>query len=97
MLTRFSLGCQRQKGVKIRAGRPARIFTAINASDIDVRRFQGVFFDKGAARFNRIAHQRGEQLIGSDGVLTVTRSMRRLSGSMVVSHSCSGFISPRPL
>ncbi|WP_274865852.1 hypothetical protein, partial [Serratia marcescens] len=49
MLTRFSLGCQRQKRPKkIRAGRPARIFTAINASDIDVRRFQGVFFDKGA-------------------------------------------------
>ncbi len=37
--------------------------------DIDVRRFQGVFFDKGAARFYGIAHQGGEQLIGSNRIL----------------------------
>ena len=55
--------------------------------NIDIRRFQGILFDKRATRLNGIAHQGGEQLIGSDGILTVTRSMRRLSGSMVVSHS----------
>ncbi len=47
--------------------------------------FQGILFDKRVTRLNGITHQGGEQPIGSDGILTVTRSMRRLSGSMAVS------------
>lgn len=44
-------------------------FYGDNLLDIDVCRFQGVFFDKDSAWFNRIPHQGGEQLVGSDSVL----------------------------
>lgn len=48
---------------------PGKLAPGEHGLDIDIRRFQGVFFDKGATWFNRITHQGGEQLIGSNGIL----------------------------
>ena len=62
-------------------------YGGVRRLNIDVCRFEGVLFDKGATRFNGVPHQGREQLVSGNRVLTVTRSMRRLSGSMVVSHS----------
>lgn len=44
-------------------------YREIRDLNIDIRRFQGVLFDKGATRLNGIAHQGGEQLVGSDRIL----------------------------
>ena len=56
-----------------------------------------VLLDELAARLDLVAHQHGEDLVGR-----LASSMRhelsvRVMGSMVVSQSWSGFISPRPL
>ena len=56
----------------------------------------GVLFDKLAARFYVISHQHREDFVGFGSVL-VTCFNKRVLGSIVVSHNCSGFISPRPL
>jgi dihydroxyacetone kinase len=50
-----------------------------------------------AARFDQVAHQLGEQAVVIVASLISTLSRVRALGSSVVSHSCSGFISPRPL
>ena len=62
------------------------------------RRVERVVLDEFAARLDHIAHQLGEQLVGLVGMLAPSpRSRERAFSSSVVSHSCSGFISPRPL
>ena len=68
-----------------------------NALNVQVSNFQCVRLDELTAWLYLVAHQRREELVRSnrifDGYLQHTASLR----SMVVSHSCSGFISPRPL
>ncbi|SFN55611.1 hypothetical protein SAMN05216516_11073 [Izhakiella capsodis] len=45
---------------KKRAAQGCPFFYAAAISDINIRRFQCILFDKGTARFDRIAHQRRE-------------------------------------
>ena len=66
--------------------------------DIEVPRAERVRLDEGAPRLDLVAHQLGEDLVGGDAVARSARcSSAARSGSMVVSQSCAGFISPRPL
>ena len=67
------------------------------SSNIQIGDGQGILLDKLPARLDVIAHQRREHLISHKGILDGHLQHRRASGSIVVSHSCSGFISPRPL
>ncbi len=45
---------------KKRRSSERRILMTGKALNIDIRGFQGILFDKGTARFNRIAHQGSE-------------------------------------
>ena len=65
--------------------------------DVQVPHIQRVVFDELAARFDGVAHQDGEDLVRLDRVVNLTSSSVRFSGFIVVSQSCSGFISPSPL
>jgi hypothetical protein len=56
-----------------------------------------VVLDELAARLDHVAHQLGEESSASSTSLTFTCSSERAFSSSVVSQSCSGFISPRPL
>jgi tetratricopeptide (TPR) repeat protein len=58
---------------------------------------EGVLFDELPPAFDVFAHQRGEDLLASTASSRRTRSRVRVSAFMVVSHSCSAFISPSPL
>jgi hypothetical protein len=66
-------------------------------SDVEVADVEGVELDELAPGFDQIAHQRREQAVGLEGVLDPHLEQGSTSGSIVVSQSCSGFISPRPL
>ena len=65
--------------------------------DVEILHVEGVVFDKFAARFDVLAHERGEDGLGFGDVFKLDRSRVRRSGSMVVSQSCVAVISPRPL
>ena len=65
--------------------------------DVEVADVQGVFLDELAARLHVIAHQGREDLFAFDGILEPHSSRVRDSAFIVVSQSCSAFISPRPL
>ena len=67
------------------------------SSDVQVGDAEGVLLDELAAGFDDVAHQAGEDLVGDVRLRDLDRSSERLAGSSVVSHSCSAFISPRPL
>jgi hypothetical protein len=56
-----------------------------------------VGLDEAAAGGHAAAHQHVEGAVGLGRILDVTRSTVRLAGFIVVSHSCSSFISPSPL
>jgi hypothetical protein len=60
--------------------------------------FSAFVLDELAAGLDHVAHQLGEEVVGLvDMSSTLTCSSVRASGSSVVSHSWSGFISPSPL
>ena len=68
------------------------------ASDIEVGDVECVVLDEFAARLDEVAHQAGEESRRSTSASsTLTWRSARLSGSSVVSHNWSAFISPRPL
>jgi hypothetical protein len=58
---------------------------------------EGVVFDELAAGGDFVAHEEGEQRVGFGGVVDGDFEEAAFSGSIVVSKSCFGFISPRPL
>src|SRR5699024_12149693 len=55
--------------------------------NIDIRRFQGVLFNKRTARFNGVAHQRGEQLVGSNRIFKDRKSTRLNSSHVSISYA----------
>ena len=65
--------------------------------DVEVHDFLGVRLDELLARRHRRAHQHVEGLVRLDAVVDRDLQQRARAGSIVVSQSCSGFISPRPL
>ena len=66
--------------------------------DVQVPDAERVRLDEGAARLDLVAHQLGEDLVGGDAVVDLhPAAAAGPCGSMVVSQSCDGFISPRPL
>jgi hypothetical protein len=67
------------------------------ASHVEVGDAERVLLDEIAARLNLVAHQAAEQVVRLVRFADLTCSRVRASGSRVVSHSCSAFISPRPL
>jgi hypothetical protein len=88
------------KEILYRAAERAQVPTTFiaNASDVDVARVQRIALDEGAARLDVVAHERGEYLVGGDGIVDLhLEQAPRFVGSIVVSQSCSGFISPSPL
>ncbi len=89
--TANSIYCRSLVGLISVAHQAPRIVNAIKYqySPLSERSLQ-----KRTARFNGVAHKRSEQLVGRIASLTVTRSIRRLSGSMVVSTAVPG--SSRP-
>ncbi len=74
-----SIYCRSLVGLISVAHRHARM---VNAIKYRYSPLSGRSFNKRTARFNGVAHQRGEQLVAAIASLTVTRSIRRLSGSM---------------
>ena len=66
-------------------------------SDIEVLDLAGLGRDPVAARLDLLAHELGEVVSASAASSISTRSSVRVAGFMVVSQSCSAFISPRPL
>lgn len=62
-------------------------------------RIQSVVFDELAAGFDDISHEDRKHAIRLDGVVLIEIHLEQFcaSGFMVVSKSCFGFISPRPL
>ena len=58
---------------------------------------QSIVLDKLTPRLDLIAHQDGEDAVGFDGVFDADLEHCAFFGVHVVSQSCSGFISPRPL
>jgi D-arginine dehydrogenase len=69
-------------------------------SDIDFHRVAVQFHQLAARRRLALAHQLGQHRGGgveAHRASKLTGSRRRVSGFSVVSHSCSAFISPRPL
>ena len=73
-------------------GAPKQIFL-----DVEVAHAERV--DSMNARRGSTCSPISVEKISSDVITSsiCTRSSRRTCGSIVVSHSCSGFISPRPL
>jgi hypothetical protein len=65
--------------------------------DVQISYVERVVLDELAPRLDGIAHQHGEDLIRFNASSILTCNNVRFSGFMVVSQSCSGFISPRPL
>lgn len=57
----------------------------------------GVLLDELAPRGHFLAHEPLKELAGLEGVLELHPLEDPLLRFMVVSQSCSGFISPRPL
>ena len=75
------------------AGKEAAVWLDVQVADAE-----RVRLDEGAARLDLVAHQLGEDLVGGDAVVDLhPQQAPRPCGSMVVSQSCDGFISPRPL
>jgi hypothetical protein len=72
-------------------------FSIIVYLDIQVPHIERVIFDELAAGFDGVTHQHSEDFVGFDGSSIRTCKSERLSGFIVVSHNCSGFISPSPL
>ena len=65
---------------------------------VQVPHVERVVLDELAARLDLIAHQRREHLVRLGVVLGAHLQQRPVApGSIVVFHSVSGFISPRPL
>jgi len=58
------------------------------SSDVEVSCSKCVCFDKGAARFNLVAHQGGKNFVGSYHVVNLHLRSVLPGGSMVVSQSC---------
>ena len=56
-----------------------------------------VFLYELAAWSYIVSHQHGEDIIYVGGIVDCYLFQIRVSGFIVVSHSCSGFISPKPL
>jgi hypothetical protein len=69
-------------------------YTSLN---IQIPHIQGVGLNEALAGRHEVAHEHGEGLVGLLSILGVTWSTVRFSGFMVVSQSCSAFISPSPL
>ena len=67
------------------------------ASDVEVGHVERVFLDELAARFDHVAHQPGEDLVGDVGVLDLDLEEEADPGVERGLHSCSAFISPSPL
>ena len=65
--------------------------------DVQIGDAERVFLDELAARLHDVAHQAREDFVGNVGLIDYDASIERFSGSSVVSHNCSAFISPRPL
>ena len=66
-------------------------------SDVEVLYIERVVFDEFAARLDLVAHERREHQVSLHVILGLDCARVRVAGFMVVSHSVSGFISPRPL
>jgi uncharacterized ferredoxin-like protein len=77
-----------------RAPRPA---AATGWLDVEVADVERVDLDELATRLDEVAHQGREDLLGRSTSPIATSSRLRRAGSIVVSQSCSAFISPRPL
>ena len=65
--------------------------------DIEVLHFERVVLNEDAPRLDLVAHENREQFLGADAVFDRHLQQPARSGFIVVSQSCSGFISPRPL
>ena len=66
-------------------------------SHVEIPHELGVLLDELPPRLDLVAHQRLEQFDASRASSIVTLRIVRVAGSIVVFHSWSGFISPRPL
>ena len=66
-------------------------------SDVQVRHLQGVRLDEIAPRFDDIAHQGREDILGLVAMGNLDLEQHPGAGIRVVSQSWSGFISPSPL
>ena len=83
-------------GIQPGLGDAAPSCSAPSSPDVQVAHVERVLLDELAARLDRVAHQRREDVLGLV-VLGRTCSSVRVAGSIVVSQSSSAFISPRPL
>ena len=66
-------------------------------SGVKVFHAQRVGLNELAPGFHDIAHQLGEDVVSLGQIVDLHLQQRPRLGSSVVSHSCSGFISPKPL
>jgi hypothetical protein len=83
--------------VRLERERPERDSRTTRASDVKVLHLAGLGLDEVLARRDLLAHQHREDLVGAAAFSLSTRRSVRVSGFIVVSQSCSAFISPRPL
>ena len=66
-------------------------------SDIQIPYIQRVVFDEFSARLDGVSHQNRKDVVGFYGIVDPDLQQGALLRVMVVSQSCSGFISPKPL
>ena len=88
---------QRYRSCRDRARAGGRATASTALLDIEILDVERVVFDELAPRLDLVAHQRREHQVGFHVIFGADLRSVRVSGFIVVSHSVSGFISPRPL